>query len=130
MASVGGPVRKNKTFFFTDYEGRRVREGITRVTNVPTALERIGDFSQSDPRTPPIDLFTQAPFPGNKIPANRLHPIGVAIAALYPLPNRAAPLANQGPLIAAGYDTTIPWVARDGRSGELATHGGLHDLGV
>ena len=41
---------------------------------------------------------------------------------------QAAPLANQGPVIAAGYDTTIPWVARDGRSGELGPHGTLHDL--
>lgn len=41
---------------------------------------------------------------------------------------QAAPLANQGPVIAAGYDTTIPWVARDGRSGELPGHGTLHDL--
>ena len=64
------------------------------MTNVPTALERAGDFSRSDPRTPPIDLFTQAPFPGSKIPANRLHPIGLGIAALYPLPNRATPLQN------------------------------------
>src|SRR6266404_3124678 len=87
-ASVGGPVRKDRTFFFADYEGRRVREGITQVSNVPTALERVGDFSRSDPRTPPIDLFTQAPFPGNKIPTNRQHPIGSAIVALYPLPNR------------------------------------------
>ncbi len=93
-ASLGGPIRKNKTFFFGDYEGRRVREGITRVTNVPTALERIGDFSQSDPRTPPIDLFTQAPYLGSKIPVERQHPIGRAIAALYPLPNRLTPFQN------------------------------------
>jgi Carboxypeptidase regulatory-like domain/TonB dependent receptor-like, beta-barrel len=93
-ASLGGPVKKDRTFFFADYEGRRVREGVTRVTNVPTALERAGDFSRSNPYTPPIDLFTQAPFPGSKIPANRLHPIGVGIAALYPLPNRADPQQN------------------------------------
>jgi hypothetical protein len=85
--SLGGPIRKNRTFWFADYEGRRVREGITRVTNVPTALERRGDFSQS--KLPYIiDPFTQFPFPGNVIPANRLHPIGAAIANLYPLPNR------------------------------------------
>jgi hypothetical protein len=45
--SLGGPVVKNRTFFFMDYEGRRLREGRTLVTNVPTALERIGNFSQS-----------------------------------------------------------------------------------
>ena len=33
--SLGGPMRKNRTFFFVDYEGRRMREGITQVTNVP-----------------------------------------------------------------------------------------------
>ena len=92
--TLGGPVRKDKTFFFADYEGNRINEGITQVTNVPTALERTGDFSQSDPRTPPIDLFTQAPFPGSKIPANRLDPTGAKIAALYPLPNRSTPFQN------------------------------------
>ena len=90
--SLGGPLRRNKTFFFGDYEGRRVREGITRTTNVPTALERLGDFSRSSVHA--IDLFTQAPFPGNVIPKNRLSPIGTAIAALYPLPNRSTPGRN------------------------------------
>ena len=45
--SVGGPVAKDRTFFFGDYEGRRTREGITRITNVPTALERAGDFHEA-----------------------------------------------------------------------------------
>ncbi len=90
-ASVGGPLRRNRTFFFGDYEGRRVREGITRITNVPTALERAGDFSRSGLLA--IDPFTQRPFAGNAIPKQYLNPVGLAIAALYPLPNRSA--ANQ-----------------------------------
>ncbi|HYP06570.1 MAG TPA: TonB-dependent receptor [Bryobacteraceae bacterium] len=84
--AIGGPIVKNRTFFFGDYEGRIRREGITRISNVPTALERTGDFSQS--AMPPIDLFTQQPFQGNRIPAQRIHPVGGAIANLYPLPNR------------------------------------------
>ncbi|MEJ7605046.1 MAG: hypothetical protein WKF37_01985 [Bryobacteraceae bacterium] len=84
--SLGGPIRKDRTFFFGDYEGRRKNEGITLVTNVPTARERQGDFSQSG--QPPINLFTQQPFPGNRIPDQQIHPIGRAIANLYPFPNR------------------------------------------
>ncbi len=45
--SLGGPINRDNTFFFADYEGTRSREGITRVTNVPTLLERQGDFSQT-----------------------------------------------------------------------------------
>ncbi len=93
-ASIGGPIRKDRTFFFADYQGQRIREGITRTANVPSTLERRGDFSQSGGRLIPIDLFTQRPFPNFVIPANRIHPIGQAIANLYPLPNRAAPGQN------------------------------------
>jgi hypothetical protein len=85
--AVGGPIRRDRTFFFTDFEGRRLNEGLPRETNVPTALERTGDFSQSGlPFV--IDPFTQSPFPGNRIPSFYLNPIGVNIANLYPLPNR------------------------------------------
>jgi outer membrane receptor protein involved in Fe transport len=87
-AAVGGPLVRNRTFWFADYEGRRTNEGITRLTRVPTALERQGDFSQS---AVPfiIDPFTQRPFPNKQIPRERQHPTGVAIANLYPLPNRS-----------------------------------------
>ncbi len=91
--AVGGPVLKNRTFFFADYEGTRIREGITRVTNVPTLAERRGDFSQSLFQ-PPINPFTQQPFQGNQIPDFFINPIGRAIAALYPAPNRNVPFAN------------------------------------
>jgi hypothetical protein len=90
--SLGAPIARNKTFFFVDYEGRRVREGITRISNVPTALERNGDFSQSQSLA--IDIFTQSPFPGNRIPVERIHPVARALAALYPLPNRSVASQN------------------------------------
>jgi hypothetical protein len=90
--SLGAPIRKDRTFVFGSFEGRRTREAVTRITNVPTALERQGDFSKS--AQPPADLFTGQPFPGNRIPEPRLHAVGRAIAGLYPLPNRDVPGQN------------------------------------
>lgn len=91
--ALGGPIVANRTFFFTDYEGRREREGITRVSNVPTLAERNGDFSQSF-LPAPFNLFQQQPFANKQIPSFFLNPIGVKIAALYPLPNRNVPGQN------------------------------------
>jgi hypothetical protein len=91
--SLGGPIIRDRTFFFGDYEGTRSREGITRVTNVPTAQERAGDFSQSLFGIP-TDPFTAQPFSGGMIPTDRINSVGHAIAALYPLPNRNVPLQN------------------------------------
>ena len=91
-ASGGGPVIRNRTFFFMDYEGRRLRDGVTQVTNVPTALERAGNFSESGIMA--IDPETGAPFSGNAIPSYYLNPVGTALAALYPQPNRSTPGEN------------------------------------
>ena len=91
--SLGGPISRNRTFFFADYEGTRSREGITRITNVPTALERAGNFSQSLFGVP-TNPFTGQPFDNGIIPDFFIHPAGRAIAALFPLPNRNEPFQN------------------------------------
>lgn len=88
--SIGGPVRRGRTFFFADYEGTRRREGITRVTTVPTLAERQGDFTRS--AIVPRDPRSGQPLPF--LPSAFQHPVGRAIANLYPEPNRANPLAN------------------------------------
>ena len=91
--ALGGPIKRDRTFIFADYEGTRSREGITRVTNVPTAQERVGNFTQSLFGVP-INPFTGMPFDGGTIPDFFIHPVGLAIAALYPLPNRNVPFQN------------------------------------
>jgi hypothetical protein len=91
--ALGGPIRRDRTFFFADFESTRGKEGITRVTNVPTARERAGDFSQSlfgQPVIPGLGF----PFPGGIIPEFLQNPVGRNIASLYPLPNRDVPFQN------------------------------------
>jgi hypothetical protein len=83
--AIGGPIRKNKTFFFGSYEGLRERSAPTRTASVPTLLERQGDFSQSTAR--PIDPATGLPFPGNKIPSDRINRISKNLLQFYPAPN-------------------------------------------
>lgn len=95
----GGPIIKNRTFFWGAVEGygsNTTRNGALRF---PTARERAGDFSQStdaagnpviifDPLTGNADGTGRTPFPGNVIPANRLNPVGLALAKSYPNPLR------------------------------------------
>lgn len=96
--SIGGPFVANRTFFFADYEHTHLRDGITKITNVPTQAERNGDFSQNLFNRP-VNIFAILPgqppgFPGDAIPVAFQSPVGRAIAALYPLPNRDVPFAN------------------------------------
>ena len=76
LQEFGSGLVRNRTSFFADYEGRRLREGITQGTNVPTALERVGDFSKS--RVMATDPTTQRPFPNHVIPSYYMNPIGLA----------------------------------------------------
>lgn len=113
--TIGGPVSipklykgRDRTFFFGAFERlREVRAG-SFIGTVPTALERLGDFSQTsaangsliviyDPRTTRLDpnrpagttRYIRDPFPGNRIPAALLNPIALKLLSYYPLPNQA-----------------------------------------
>jgi Carboxypeptidase regulatory-like domain len=76
--AIGGPIRRDRTFFFASYSGLRQEETYFRDTAiVPTARERAGDFSQSAQK--PRDPNTNAPFFGDIIPANRRDPAALTI---------------------------------------------------
>ncbi|HEY2016407.1 MAG TPA: TonB-dependent receptor [Bryobacteraceae bacterium] len=88
--TLGGPIIHNKTFFFASYEGTRSNQQVTALTNVPLPAMLTGDFSGiSQVITNP--LAGNAPFPGNKIPANLISPIGQALANYYPIPTSPTP---------------------------------------
>lgn len=82
--TLGGPIQTNKTFFFVDWQGTRLRTGTTRFSTVPTAAQRQGIFSTAiyDPATSP-----RQPFPDNTIPASRFDSLGVQVLQHYPVPN-------------------------------------------
>jgi hypothetical protein len=83
--TVGGPVRKSKTFYFVSYEGQRIRKSLSQTFSVPTQAMRSGDFSGLAPIYDPEG--GRQPFPGNQIPIQRLDPVAVALLARIPDPN-------------------------------------------
>lgn len=93
--SIGGPIRKNKIFFFGDFEKVRADSAFNGIATVPTAAERAGNFSATatniyDPILPLVACASglcRPQVPGNVIPTKEIDPIGKAILALYPQPN-------------------------------------------
>jgi outer membrane receptor protein involved in Fe transport len=91
--NIGGPVwipglynGRERTFFFVDYEGRRQLIGDTRtITGLPSAAERMGDFSQLGRVI--RDPATGDPFPGNRIPTSRFSPIANYYLQFLPIPD-------------------------------------------
>jgi len=88
-ATLGGPIRRDKAFFFGSYQ-RLERNADSIVSNAfpPTAAERGGDFSTSRDARPNDPANAGAPFPGGVIPASRIDPIATKLTAKFPLPNQ------------------------------------------
>jgi hypothetical protein len=81
----GGPIKKNRTFFFGNYDGTRERRGVFRGARVPTAAELSGNLASLGKTI--MDPVTKLPFPNNVIPANRIDPISAGLAKYYEAPN-------------------------------------------
>lgn len=104
--SIGGPIKRDKLFFFFDYEGQRERQQAATARLVPTAAEEQGDFSDwlngvtcgtgctkkitiYDPSTYNAATSTISAFPGNQIPVNRISDYAKKYFALLPAPTSA-----------------------------------------
>ena len=108
--STGGPVLipkvydgRNRTFFFFDYQGTRIRTGQTFLATVPPDSWRTGDFSGYnqifDPNTTVTDAngnATRQPFAGNKIPQSQWNPIAAKLLSMFPEPNVAGSTSSFG----------------------------------
>lgn len=89
--TIGGPIRKNKTFFFGDFQGIKDRRGNVFQATIPTMPFRTGDLSTSpttiyDPATGTATGTARQPFPGNIIPVSRISPISRTILGFVPPP--------------------------------------------
>jgi hypothetical protein len=108
--SVGGPVYipkvyngKNRTFFFADYQGTRVRRGRTFLASVPPLAWRTGDFSGFRPiydpnttRVNPDGSVSRQPFPNNQVPTERFDPVAKTLLDLFPAPNVPGDVSPEG----------------------------------
>jgi hypothetical protein len=96
--TLGGPVTRNKVFFFGSFEGYKRKQSLFTFFSVPDERLRSGDFSQAlntngslqqiyDPGTGAPNGADRSQFSNNQIPANRIDPIALKIMQLFPLPN-------------------------------------------
>jgi len=96
--TLGGPIVKDKTFYFFDYQGYHVNQGATYLSTVPSAKMRAGDFSELNRII--YDPITHLPFPGNVIPANRIDPVAAKmLSQIIPESDTAGTVGSNGQTI-------------------------------
>jgi len=122
--TIGGPVKKNKLFYFLSFDGTRQRAASPAFYTVPTAAFQTGNFSAApvtiyDPNSVNPD-GTRNPFPGNIIPSNRISSVAQKLQSYYPAPNVATSAftnnytAAGGPILNRNnFDTKINFNASD-----------------
>jgi hypothetical protein len=121
--TIGGPIKKNKLFFFADFLRTTDHEANANTEVIPSPLSRTGNLSEALAGSSPAQVYDPAtgntstgvgrtPFPGNIIPASRLNPIALKILALVPNPNQnlnntAAPANNYFALLPFTKDSNL-----------------------
>jgi hypothetical protein len=122
-ATIGGPILKNKLFYFLSFDGTKQRQASPAFYTVPTAAFKGGDFSGVstilyDPATGAADGSGRTAFPGNKIPVNRLDPIALKLQSYYPTANNGGAatsnnfFASGGPILDRNYvDAKVNYTA-------------------
>jgi len=89
--SLGGPIKKGNTFFFGDYEGLRLRQGITFTSSVPSMATRQWNFAGL---ATIYDPLTRTPYSNNRIPVSAMDPAAVKIVNLWPAPQKPGLVNN------------------------------------
>jgi hypothetical protein len=93
---LGGPLVRNRTFFFGDYQAQRQTIARTVISTVPTLLQRQGIFTEAiSGRVPAIfDPITRQPFADSMIPSSRFDPVAASLLSRYPLPSSTGTANN------------------------------------
>src|SRR5438552_1273289 len=113
-AAVGGPIVKNKTFFYAAYQGRYLRQASTTISSLPLDSWLHGDFSGVlglnlfDPATGNPDGTGRVPFANNQIPASRFHAISNKLLQYVPKPNGPGFVNNLNLNVPFSYDGNMP----------------------
>jgi hypothetical protein len=120
--TIGGPIKKNKLFFFADFLRTTDHEANANTETIPSPLSRTGNLSEALAGSSPAPVYDPAtgdpntgvgrtPFPNNTIPTSRLNPIALKILALVPNPNEPystlAPSNNYFALLPFTKDSTL-----------------------